>query len=166
MTINSEAPNNSKRITNIERGKKERLNSDINVKGATYFDVAVMRCLLSPKWNSDGYIWALEYLSHRASEITDYTLREQDTLYQITSESTPCHLDFDATDDTVTNKNNQFEHINIKKNQAFNNQFMNFVKEINDNKLRLDNAKRKIYELNFHTRIRYVIFVICCTMCL
>jgi hypothetical protein len=32
---------------------------------ATYFDVAVVRCLFISHWNEDGVFWALTYLNRR-----------------------------------------------------------------------------------------------------
>ena len=52
-----------------------------------------MRCLLCTKWNNEGYLWALEFLSYRVSEITDFTLKEQDQYVNYTSTSMPFNID-------------------------------------------------------------------------
>jgi hypothetical protein len=52
-----------------------------------------MRCLLCTKWNNEGYLWALEFLSYRVSEITDFTLKEQDSFTNYTSMSMPLNID-------------------------------------------------------------------------
>lgn len=66
--------------------------SDSSVRLATFFDVSVMRCLMSSKWHASGYLWSLEYLACRVAEITDYILREQDAYYRVNSSSLPTNL--------------------------------------------------------------------------
>ncbi len=56
---------------------------------ATYFDVAVLRCLLSAKWRLDGYLWSLEYLNSRLNEIADETLKETEDTKNFKTESFP-----------------------------------------------------------------------------
>ena len=70
-----------------------------------------MRCLLCSKWNTEGYLWALEFLSYRVSEITDYTMKEQDSFFNLKSTSMPFNIDelcvqmgIGATDDNDTLK--------------------------------------------------------------
>ena len=38
--------------------------------GASYFDVAVLRCLFCPEWAEEGVFWALTYLHQRLLEVT------------------------------------------------------------------------------------------------
>ena len=81
--------------TKQKQQKQIQLNENINMntRSATYFDIAVMRCLLCSKWNTEGYLWALEFLSYRVNEITDYTLKEQDLLLNLKSTSMPFNID-------------------------------------------------------------------------
>ncbi|XP_022101911.1 protein unc-80 homolog isoform X3 [Acanthaster planci] len=54
---------------------KRRLPQRINdVFSATYFDVAVMRCLFIPHWAEEGVQWALMYLLSRLRQIADETM--------------------------------------------------------------------------------------------
>ena len=39
--------------------------------GASYFDVAVLRCLFCPQWAEEGVYWALRYLHQRLLEVCD-----------------------------------------------------------------------------------------------
>jgi hypothetical protein len=41
---------------------------------ATYFDIGIIRTLFSPSWLTDGYLWCLEYLHKRISDISDEIL--------------------------------------------------------------------------------------------
>ena len=79
-----------------ETSKQTECGSEFSAattRSATYFDIAVMRCLLSTKWHSDGYLWALEYLSYRVSAICDFILKEQDTFLKFNSSaSVPFNL--------------------------------------------------------------------------
>jgi hypothetical protein len=52
-----------------------------------------MRCLLSSKWNIEGCVWALEFLCYRVSDITDFTIREQDAYFDFRSTSMPINID-------------------------------------------------------------------------
>jgi hypothetical protein len=160
-------------------GLNEKLQSfDTNEKiiqsilDATYFDIGVMRCLLSPKWNTEGYLWSLEYLSHRVLEITDHILKEQDKLFKFKCPSMPSNLNnlFEMMgvgtgnefDEDLISIDNQF---NCKNSNAYyTNQFIELVNQIyfeNDqtnNNYMLKNAndysKRRKYEASFQTRIR------------
>ncbi len=148
-------------------------SSNNNIKDATFFDVAVMRCLLSPKWNTEGYLWALEYLSYRVTEITDYTLKEQDNFFKFKSPSLPCLIsdlyvlmgigsyntsDFDDSDAKLDSKSSKNNNANL------NNDFFDLINQINlENDFSYKNhtfnnyydfTKRKKYEANFQTRIR------------
>lgn len=38
---------------------------------ATYFDVAVLRCLLQPNWTEEGVHWALMYYLQRLRQIME-----------------------------------------------------------------------------------------------
>ncbi|XP_071950483.1 protein unc-80 homolog isoform X2 [Antedon mediterranea] len=51
--------------------KHSSLTRFSDVSQATFFDVAVLRCLFSPNWNDEGIQWALTYLLTRLQEITD-----------------------------------------------------------------------------------------------
>ena len=146
-----------------------KLNEDVkdksSVRNATFFDVAVMRCLLCPKWHHEGYLWALEYLSYRTTEITDYTLKEQDRFFKFKSASMPFNLDevcvqmgIGASDTA----DNFLKSVFNNKKAGYNNQFIDLINQIyiesdltnpKYNNL-YDYSKRKKYEANFHTRIR------------
>lgn len=43
---------------------------------ATYFDIAIIRTLFVSNWLTDGYIWCLEYLHKRLTDISDEILTE------------------------------------------------------------------------------------------
>lgn len=145
--------------------------ANVNIKDATYFDIGVMRCLLSPKWNTEGYLWALEYLSHRVLEISDFILKEQDKLFKFKSPSVPSNMNdlfvlmgvgakSDINEDLlhdVPYKNqdpNYASHFIDLINQIF------FENDMSTNKSLLKNpteySKRRRYEANFQTRIRYL----------
>lgn len=38
---------------------------DMDVRAATFLDVAVLRCLFVPQWQEEGIHWALQFLYHR-----------------------------------------------------------------------------------------------------
>ncbi|CAF1033932.1 unnamed protein product, partial [Brachionus calyciflorus] len=160
---------NSKEIILTSRENLKILSS--NVKDATYFDIAVMRCLLSSKWHPDGFLWCLDYLSCRVVEITDYTIKEQDDFYKINSLSIPTNLndlcvlmgvnaiDLKEENDVDFNRNDFF-----KINKCGTNEFIHVMNQIyleNDfmskNHFNFDSmnyfAKRKKYESSFQTRI-------------
>ena len=40
-----------------------------DVLSASYFDVAVLRCLFCPQWGEDGVYWALRFLHNRLLEV-------------------------------------------------------------------------------------------------
>ena len=158
----------------ILASKENLKNLNSNVRDATYFDIGVMRCLLSSKWHADGYLWCLDYLSCRVVEITDYTIKEQDDFYKINSLSIPANLndlcilmgvgsvDIVEEDDYFQN---QLVLENSAKNGTITNEFLNIMHQIylendlmNKNHFNLDSmsyfAKRKKYESSFQTRIR------------
>ncbi|XP_021380201.1 protein unc-80 homolog isoform X3 [Mizuhopecten yessoensis] len=68
---------------------KQRLVSAVNsgVKGpttpdilsASYFDVAVLRCLFCQYWSEDGIYWALRYIQQRLMEVCDEVFRRTNT---------------------------------------------------------------------------------------
>lgn len=159
----------------ILASKENLKNLNSNVRDATYFDIAVMRCLLSSKWHADGYLWCLDYLSCRVVEITDYTIKEQDDFFKINSLSIPANLndlcilmgvgsvDLIEQDTDFIQYNNLSE--NSDKNGHVTNEFLNIMNQIylendlmNKNHFNIDNmsyfAKRKKYESSFQTRIR------------
>ena len=43
-----------------------------NLLAASYFDVAVLRCLFCPQWAEEGVYWALRYLHQRLLEVSYY----------------------------------------------------------------------------------------------
>jgi hypothetical protein len=43
---------------------------------ATYFDIGIIRTLFSPSWLTDGYLWCLEYLQKRITDISDEILSD------------------------------------------------------------------------------------------
>jgi hypothetical protein len=140
-----------------------------NIKDATFFDIAVMRCLFSPKWHTEGYLWALEYLSYRVTEISDFILREQDCYFKSKSSSLPYDMNklgvfmgIGAYDDSDILKLDD-SRIKESKNTQNSNDFIELINQIyieNDMSKRysiknaLDSYKRKKYEANFLTRIR------------
>ena len=143
-----------------------------SIRDATFFDIGVMRCLLSPKWNTEGYLWSLEYLSHRVLEITDHILKEQDKLFKFKCPSMPSNLNnlFEMMgvgtgnefDEDLISIDNQFNNKN--SNGYYTNQFIELVNQIyfeNDQnntsfmvKNAADYSKRRKYEASFQTRIR------------
>ncbi len=144
------------------------------VRSATFFDVAVMRCLLSSKWHSEGYIWALEYLGHRVSEITDYVLQEQDAFMRFNkSISVPTRLNDLCVSmglgNSATEEEDRLAEVFICDNKAsgLSNEFVEMVNQIyNENdfanpKFTLgnyyDHEKRKKYQANYHNRIRFAV---------
>lgn len=68
---------------------KQRLVSAVNsgVRGpttpdilsASYFDVAVLRCLFCQYWSEDGIYWALRYIQQRLMEVCDEVFRRTNT---------------------------------------------------------------------------------------
>ena len=161
---NNVKPNSLNKLNETSEGKDKS-----SVRSATFFDIAVMRCLLCPKWNHEGYLWALEYLCYRTTEITDYTLKEQDRFFKFKSASMPYNLDEiciqmgigsnDSSDNPTSNRS-----MYNNKKSGYNNQFIDLINQIyietdltnpkyTFNSL-FDFSKRKKYEANFHTRIR------------
>lgn len=39
---------------------------DLNVRAATFLDVATLRCLFVPQWQEEGVFWALQFLYYRS----------------------------------------------------------------------------------------------------
>ena len=146
-----------------------------DIRDATFFDVGVMRCLLSPKWNTEGYLWSLEYLSHRVLDITDYILKEQDKFFKFKCPSMPSNLNDlfvlmgigtgSEFDEDLISIENRYPSRN-QQHTFYTNQFIDLVNQIyfesgdqtNNSSLMLKNAsdvaKRRKYEANFQTRIR------------
>lgn len=50
---------------------------DIDVCAASFFDVAVMRCLFISHWPEEGAFWALQYLYHRLQNISERSCSQQ-----------------------------------------------------------------------------------------
>lgn len=46
-----------------------------DISAATYFDIAVLRCLYVPPWTEEGMFWGLRYFLHRMVEVRDYLQR-------------------------------------------------------------------------------------------
>lgn len=46
-----------------------------DILSASYFDIAVLRCLFSLHWSEDGVFWALKYIHQRLLEVCDEYLR-------------------------------------------------------------------------------------------
>lgn len=46
-----------------------------DILSASYFDIAVLRCLFSLHWSEDGVFWALKYVHQRLLEVCDEYLR-------------------------------------------------------------------------------------------
>lgn len=38
---------------------------DLDVRAATFLDVATLRCLFVPQWQEEGVFWALQFLYYR-----------------------------------------------------------------------------------------------------
>jgi hypothetical protein len=167
--------------TQAQSTKSKLVKINASIKDATFFDVAVVRCLLCPKWNSEGYLWSLEYLSYRVVEITDLILREQDNFFQVRSSSLPSSLNdlcvlmgvgsFDIEDEEFDLNMNDLgggfrSSPNKMKSGAGGvaNEFIELINQIyletdfSNTKLSFSNMyyymKRKKYEANFQTRIR------------
>lgn len=162
--------------------KSKLIKLNISIKDATFFDVAVLRCLLCPKWNSEGYLWSLEYLSYRVVEITDLILREQDNFFRVKSSSLPSSLNdlcilmgmgsFDlapdeevgSTSDLILSTEDIRHAKGAKSGMNTQNEFIELINQIyletdfSNSKLSFSNmyyyTKRKKYEANFQTRIR------------
>ncbi|EFN85740.1 Uncharacterized protein KIAA1843 [Harpegnathos saltator] len=50
---------------------------DLDVRGATFLDVAAMRCLFVPQWQEEGVFWALQFLYHRLRRINEESSVQQ-----------------------------------------------------------------------------------------
>ncbi|XP_064639472.1 protein unc-80 homolog [Lineus longissimus] len=50
-----------------------------DILSASYFDVAVLRCLFSPSWVEDGVYWSLRYIHQRLLEVSDDLVRQEFT---------------------------------------------------------------------------------------
>ncbi|XP_033107479.1 protein unc-80 homolog isoform X2 [Anneissia japonica] len=57
--------------TGLQSSAHSSLTRFNDVCQATFFDIAVLRCLFCPNWNDEGIQWALTYLLTRLQEITD-----------------------------------------------------------------------------------------------
>jgi hypothetical protein len=144
--------------------RKEIQMDKANIKSATYFDIAVMRCLLCPRWNHEGYLWALEYLSYRVNEITEFTLKEQDQFFKLNSESVPTNINqlYKQIKGSIFDcELNDIKYFNMRKNYSFHPfiDLINFICYGNDltnskYKFLFNYSKRKKFESNFDTRIR------------
>uniref|UniRef100_F1KZ61 Protein unc-80 n=2 Tax=Ascaris suum TaxID=6253 RepID=F1KZ61_ASCSU len=55
---------------------------------ATYFDVAVIRCLLIKHWSEDGVYWAMRYLLNRLADIDSYR-SSQEGMFRSRANSAP-----------------------------------------------------------------------------
>jgi hypothetical protein len=55
---------------------------------ASYFDVAVLRCLFIRHWSEDGISWALQYFYQRLVEMQRATV-QYDTHFRTRSSSVP-----------------------------------------------------------------------------
>lgn len=44
---------------------------DLNVRAATFLDVATLRCLFVSQWQEEGVFWALQFLYHRSVIFND-----------------------------------------------------------------------------------------------
>ncbi len=53
--------------------------SNPDALSASYFDVAVMRCLFCPMWEERGVYWALRYIHQRLLEVCDELNRKENT---------------------------------------------------------------------------------------
>ena len=53
-----------KRIRSLGRRLGNR-----DVMSATFFDVAVLRCLFCAQWEEEGVFWSLKYLDNRLKEV-------------------------------------------------------------------------------------------------
>jgi hypothetical protein len=48
----------------------------VDLTAATFMDVAVLRCLFLKNWQEEGVYWALQFLYHRYTHVSPYTLRQ------------------------------------------------------------------------------------------
>lgn len=44
---------------------------DLDVRAATFLDVATLRCLFVPQWQEEGVFWALQFLYYRSVALRD-----------------------------------------------------------------------------------------------
>ena len=51
-----------------------RAEPNPDILSASYFDVAVLRCLFCPQWTEEGTYWALRYVHGRLLEVCDEML--------------------------------------------------------------------------------------------
>jgi len=73
----------------IETTVSSGVRGSVDVVSATYFDVAVMRCLFSPLWDTEGVYWALRYLHQRLLEICVCNEYQDSVTFRKRSESLP-----------------------------------------------------------------------------
>lgn len=64
-----------KRLENAIASGTTRCDTSPDVLSASYFDVAVLRCLFCPQWAEEGIYWALRYIHTRLLEVCDEVLR-------------------------------------------------------------------------------------------
>ena len=97
----------------------QRLPSEVapDILSASYFDVAVLRCLFTPNWSEDGVYWALRYMHQRLLEVCDELRRVENTrerskslpvpdieISQYQPPSPPTKLDADISADIARSK--------------------------------------------------------------
>lgn len=116
-----------------------------DVKSGTYFDVAILRCLLNSKWNTDGYKWGLEYLYSRILEITEDIIKKKRNKVKSRSCSLPVTSNFEIN-------NNKLSFLQSKNT-------FNVIQKL-DKKQSLNNKKLKNHNgiSVFDKQIRYKIF--------
>lgn len=73
----------------IETTVNSGMRGSADVASATYFDVAVLRCLFSPQWATEGIYWALRYLHQRLLEICVCDEYQDVTTFRKRSDSLP-----------------------------------------------------------------------------
>ncbi len=93
----------------VEEKKKEQDSPATfkqNDKDATFFDIALIRCIFNSKWQPEGYIWSLEYLYNRVTKIAEEIHKEQEN-----------YVNINTTSISLPNLNQSFSKYKIKNNK-------------------------------------------------
>ena len=97
---------NEKSIQDNKDLNDSRLICKKNNKDATFFDIALIRCIFNSKWHPDGYIWSLEYLYNRVTKIADEINKDQENYAKIKTTSI-----------SLPNLNQNFSKYKIRNNK-------------------------------------------------
>ncbi len=94
---------------NVEEKTKEQDSPAIfkkNDKDATFFDIALIRCIFNSKWQPEGYIWSLEYLYNRVTKIAEEIHKDQEN-----------YVNINTTSISLPNLNQSFSKYKIRNNK-------------------------------------------------